>query len=738
MRRTSLLTIALLALILGAMAAKSWLVQVPPVRAHTAAGQFDAARAKARLARVLGDQRPHPADSEASDAMRGRLVAELRALGLQPLVRDQYACNDFQKARLVACARVRNVIAVMGPAPGKALLLNAHYDSVPVGPGAGDDGIGVATLLEVAANLGTRQLTRPVILLFNEGEELGLLGARAFQADPLSRQVDSVLNFEARGVTGPAVMFETSQPNGTAVAAFARAAERPFASSLMTDAYRQMPNDTDVSVFRERGWTALNFALIGNETRYHSPSDDLAALDLGSVQHMGDQALALSQELAGGVPQAGGQRIFVDVLGRALIVTPLSAGLVLFITLVAAFAVLTFRWKAYGQALAAVALGFVGAGLFGWLAALLVGSIRGGTYWRAHPDVAFLSVYAAGLLAITIATATLGRCAETRQLRAAFWTLFLVIGGALALFAPGVLIYFLAPPSALLLGIAMSRWWRGAETAGALVALALLYLSWGEMLALLEQLFSPGPLWIVAPVGALLMLAAVVELHPLIRASSRAAVGGGAMLAALAIGGALAAPTYSADRKQRFTIEHVTDFRSGKSRWSLATDGAALPESYDQLGKWSWEKLDFGPRKRWVADAPRVAGMKPPSLEIIEKLSHGSARTLRLRLRTNGAERVAIIAPAEARIRSAGLAGYERPLRASDSPGEFTIACSGRSCDGAELIVEQPSAKPVTWTIVGMRNGLPSSAKPLVEARPRLAGPQYAPDQTIAVASTKP
>ena len=70
-------------------------------------------------------------------------------MGLKPIVRDQFACNDFQKARYVSCARVRNVIAVLGPRTGKALLLSAHYDSVPVGPGASDDGVGVATLLEV-------------------------------------------------------------------------------------------------------------------------------------------------------------------------------------------------------------------------------------------------------------------------------------------------------------------------------------------------------------------------------------------------------------------------------------------------------------------------------------------------------------------------------------------------------------------------------------------------------------
>src|SRR5689334_7883044 len=242
-RRATLIACGIIVLILAALDAKGMLVATPTVDVDPAG--FSAKRAQARLAFILGDQRPHPADSLGDDVVRARLVATLRQMGVDPIVRDQVACNDFQKARLVACTRTRNVIALLGPRSGKALLLSAHYDSVPVGPGASDDGIGVATLLEVGSILKDRPLRRPVILLFNEGEELGLIGARAFLADPLSRNVDSLVNFDARGVTGPAMMFETSQPNGPAISAFAHAVRRPFASSMMTDVARLIPNDTD-------------------------------------------------------------------------------------------------------------------------------------------------------------------------------------------------------------------------------------------------------------------------------------------------------------------------------------------------------------------------------------------------------------------------------------------------------------------------------------------------------------
>ena len=124
-------------------------------------------------------------------------------MGLSRSFATSWPATSFQSSRLVSCARVRNVIAILGPTAGKALLLNAHYDSVPVGPGASDDGIGVATLLEAASILKDRPLRRPIILLFNEGEELGLIGARAFLADPLSRNVDSLSISRRAASVGP-------------------------------------------------------------------------------------------------------------------------------------------------------------------------------------------------------------------------------------------------------------------------------------------------------------------------------------------------------------------------------------------------------------------------------------------------------------------------------------------------------------------------------------------------------
>jgi hypothetical protein len=478
--------------------------------------------------------------------------------------------------------------------------------------------------------------------------------------------------------------------------------------------------------------------MAGNETRYHSPGDDIAALDPRSLQHMGDQALAVSTELASGLPKAGGQRIFMDVLGRGFVQMPLLVGFAIFALLIVALAVLVVRRRSYGLALAAAVAAILFGSAAGWLSTAMVGTLRAGIYWRAHPELSFVAIYATVLLGALVALRTIGRSAAPEQLRVAWWLLFLIVGGLLALAAPGAIIYFLAPPVAVLIGIGASRWWRPAEQVGGLAALLLVYLSWGETLALLEVLFSPGPLWIAAPVAAILMVPALVEAHGLFsRASSLATVGASAVIALLAWAVAAAAPAYSANRQQRFTIEHVTDFTARRSYWSVLNDGAPLPAGYGAAGKWHEGKLASSERLRWLAAAPAAPDVRPPLLQVVEAVAEGNERRLKVRLRANGSERVYLIAPAEARIRTAGVADFVRPIGSDDSSGKFTIACSGRSCDGTELLIDLYNAKPVPITVVGSRNGLPETAAPLVEGRPRNARPQYTPDETVTISRAK-
>ena len=732
MRRPILLLALLFAAVLGAMAAKSWLIELPQRTAPAATGEFDEVAAKAQLAAILGDQRPHPADSEAGDQVRDRLIAALSGLGLTPIVRDQIACNELHKARGISCARVRNVIAVLGPPSGKAVLLNAHYDSTQMGPGAGDAGIGVATLLEVARNLKDAPLKRPVILLFNEGEELGLVGARAFLADPLSRNVDSLVNLEARGVRGPANMFETSQPSGPAIGVFRRAVARPVANSLSTDVYRLLPNYTDVNSFSERGWLTLNIAPIGNETRYHSAGDDLAALDPKTLRHMGDQTLALARELANGpAPRGGGERIFVDLAGRTLVALPMIVGMVLLLALLVGFGRLSRRSGGMAAGALVTVGTILGSAALSWLALTIIGMFRDGIFWRAQPHWTHLAVYASVIVVGVALLATIGRRRDASQIGAAFWFIYLLLGGLIALAAPGGIIFFLFPPLLAGAGLLAARWWKPAEIVGASAAVALLYLTWGELLALLEELLNQGPMWIFAILASLVILPLLILARPLIaRASPAPVVALAAVpMVALWVTAALA-PSTSGDRQQRFVVERVT--AGDKGYWSVLNDRSPLPESYRELAEWRWAKLPHIDRLRWLADAPPVEGMVAPTAEVVSNVRSAGRRTVTLRLRPNGAERVAIVGAKDARIISAGVAGFVRPMD-PQGDGKYQLACSGRSCEG--LVMQFTTSVPVRmgFTIVGTRAGLPAEDAPLLARRPKFARPQYTPDQTVTI-----
>ncbi|HZC37866.1 MAG TPA: M20/M25/M40 family metallo-hydrolase [Sphingomicrobium sp.] len=739
MRKTSVWLALLCVAVIALMAAKTLLVEVPPVRAHSVAGEFDAQRAKARLAFILGDQRPHPADTPADDQVRDRIVALLQGMGLKPIVRDQLACNELFKARGVSCARVHNVIAVLGPRAGKAVLLNAHYDSVPMGPGASDDGMGVATLLEVGALLKDRPLKRPVILLFNEGEELGLVGARAFLADPLSRNVGSLVNLEARGVRGPVNMFETSRPNGAPIALFASAVKHPVANSLSTDVYRLLPNYTDVNSFSERGWLTLNLAPIGNETRYHSPGDDLAALDPATLQHMGDQTLALTQALANGTPRAsGGDRIFMDVAGRMLITLPMAVGVVLLIGLLIGFAALAWTRGGLIRGVAVVLGTLVGSTALSWLALALIGAARHGMFWRAYPLWTHLATYASVMLVTVALLATLGRRVDLRKLRAAFWLTYVFIGALIGLVAPGGIIFFLFPPLLALIGMVASRWWPSAERIGALAAVVLLYLTWGAMLGLLEELLNGGPMWIFAPLGALLIVPILIEAKPLVDAVNvRTVTATAGVLALAGWACAAAAPAYSADREQRFVIEHITDLRTFKSFWSVLNDGPPLPYAFQAAAHWSRGKLPFSDRPRWIAAAPAdTSFLAAPGVQRVSEVRNGNERTLTLRFVATGFDHIQLIGPEDARIHSAGAPGFMRPIDSVGEIGKYDIDCFGRSCDGAALELTIGRPDPVEFIVVGSHAGLPASAAPLLSAHPKFARPQYNRDETIAFART--
>ncbi|HET9452927.1 MAG TPA: M28 family peptidase [Gemmatimonadaceae bacterium] len=289
--------------------------------ATSAAGEFSAERAMRHVRAIAA--RPHPIGSAENRRVAEYIMGELATLGLAPQVQEATAIGT----RYAAAGRVRNVVArVPGTQPGgPAVLLMAHYDGVPAGPGAGDDASGSSVLLETLRALrASPPLRHDVIALFADGEEAGLLGAAAFVREhPWARDVAFTMNFEARGTTGPSLMFETGAGNLDGIRVLRRVGGAR-ATSLSTFVYRQLPNDTDLSETAVLDRPAMNFAFIGGVNRYHTAQDDVEHLNPRSIQDHGQSALALTRELAGNpLPrEATGDAVFFDMPLLGLIAYP--------------------------------------------------------------------------------------------------------------------------------------------------------------------------------------------------------------------------------------------------------------------------------------------------------------------------------------------------------------------------------------------------------------------------------
>nr|WP_294851273.1 M20/M25/M40 family metallo-hydrolase [uncultured Sphingomonas sp.] len=726
--RWRLLTVALALLCLFAI--KNQLLSPPPAPAEISPDEFDHQRALVRLERILGDQSPHPVDTAANDAVRERLVAELRAIGLSARVQEASDCSDFPKSRTVSCSHVRNVVAVL-PGPDRpALLLNAHYDSTPTGPGAADDGIGVATMLEVAALVKNETRDRPIIFLFNEGEEYGLNGAAAFVArDPLAKSVGRLINIEARGVSGPASMFETNTPNGNAIADYGAAARRPFANSLTADLAKLIPNSTDVVKFKKAGWETLNFAIVGNETRYHSPGDTIAALSPDSLAHMGGEVLSSTRRLA---RPAGttvkGQAVYADIAGLAF--PRLPQWLALTGVGLLTIGAVALGWHRRGfRALAAVTAVVIASITVTLLPSLIASMIRPGDFWRAYPTAAYLALYATLLAALLFGVARLGKHFDRRTLRLACWILIMIVGATLSIFLPGASIYFLFGPGLALTGIALEPRSRTVGhlllIVGALVQLLML----AEVMAIFELLLIDGPLLAVAP------LAAMASLPLLIEASDGSSSRGWmplALIATFAWAAALFLPRGTAARPEAFTIDYVRDDVTGSTNWAVASKQAPLPQSMMRFGPWETKRLSYNGRLRWVADAPAL-NIPTASLRRTSNVVSGEGRVATLRLRTGGANAVLLRFDKSAPIRSMGLPGERHAIVGAGTDGPFVIRCSGRSCDGMNIEIEIGSPKPVSALLIAQDFSPPSEAHALIAAAPPHSQPQYAPNGAFRI-----
>lgn len=703
--------------------AVAFILQIPPspLSADAAAERFSAGRAKPHVAAIAAE--PRPIGSEAQAKAISYIRDTLRGLNLE--VEEQLTTAVRTQNRPYArSARVRNLVCrIPGSDPTGALLLMAHHDSVPNAPGAGDAGAGVATLLETARALTQLPpLKNDVILLFTDGEEAGLFGAKAFaEQHPLAGDVALVLNFEGRGVSGPVMLFETSARNGQLIREAAAATDNLFSTSLMFEVYEHMPNDTDLTVFKERGYPSLNFAFIGGGTRYHSAMDAPANLSARTLQHMGDNALALTQHFGDAdlTRLDGANATYFNPAGYTFLhfpeswVLPLTIGLVVLFILVAVAGIVSGRISTGGVLAALIMFGVLGAAMVAPLVYFLPDMVD---YYGVHV-LHKNHRYLAALVFLELAVVAVGVALFARYLS----PLNLVVSGQV-FFAAGALVAAIAAP-----GAAYFFWWPMAFNLVALMALLAVkdenfMTPWRAVpLALL----GVPALLLVAPtifqfvtamtfrrmdVAAALVFVTILLLMPQLFIVIRrypwrfplatAALG----LALIGLLHVQRAPTETYPE-----FDHVLYAKSADSdehQW-LSMDDEMSPWLEQFFGEGATQKRarEFFPgsnRTFWTSDAPPT-DIAPPEVHLIGQTVTGGTRTLYLRVRSIRDAAIVALHPGQgAEFLSLTVNGESLP-----PPAFEHLVYWGVPAEGIDVAVEVTAKEPVTIAVVDHSYGLP-------------------------------
>jgi hypothetical protein len=741
----------LIALALLLLAAAFWFLHVcgaaqPAVVPTTASThEFSAERAEQTLARILGPEKPHPVSSDENARVRGRITRELSALGLHPSALHAFTCRNPHAYGVLICATVNDIIAEVMPGQGKAIVLLAHYDSVPAGPGAADDESGVATVIETARALiarGTRG-KHPVLAVLTDGEEADLLGATAFLRDPKWKaRVGVVVNVEARGNRGPSLLFQTSAGDGPLIDLYARNVPNYATSSLYAEIYKFLPNDTDLTLFIEQGFPSYNFAFVGGVADYHTAKDIRANLDPVSLQQHGDNMLGVVSGLGNTdfARLSGTNDIYFDVLGRWLpripagFAIPLALLAFIGILVAALFARERYSRKEWLCGFAATPGLVVAALLSGFLLHAIASLISG----MPDPAYAYPSAFRIGLaFALGGAALLISRMAPSVASAFAAWLWLSGLGIVVAIFLRGFSPYFLFPSlvaaAMLLIGARTRR--ESLCLAAILLAALVALLVWSSIGTLGEMIMGLKlhPLFTVPFALALCTVVPLLSRCALPRSLWLAGTGALFLFAIIAAVVQGLESTFSVAAPQRLSITYVED--RNHAEWAVDAT-APVPKAMRSVVAFSDKPRrisDIAPLS-YVAPAgsprfapPTATVIAPPLVDGLRRLTfalHGSKETAQMY--------VAI--PKTARLKSIDIRGwhFDAPPAWSNQDA-VAIACMSRDCSSANLTLTLASRSAANIAIYEHRFGLPDFARPLLTARPLTAVPSQNGDGVTLV-----
>jgi len=721
--------------------------------ANAPAAAFSSGRAYDTLERILGPERPHPAGTAENAAVRARILKELDALGVKASTYTGLGCNGERTYR-VACATVTDIIAQAVPGTGKAIILLAHYDSVPAGPGAADDESGVATVLESIRALKARggASDHPVLAVFTDGEEYGLLGAASFLHNPaLEARVGAVVNVEARGNQGPSLLFQTSPGNGPIVDLYAASVRHYATSSLFVEIYKALPNDTDLTLFLHAGFPSFNFAFAENIAHYHTPLDTRAHLSRETLQWHGENLLGVASSLehTDFAALKGSDKVYLSIFGGLLPRMPQSWALPLAILVFVMLTIAAFlapgEPMGWGRKLAAFAIPpalIAGSVLVGWLLHTIAQLVSG------MPDPSFAYPMA---LRIALAFGVWGvvllvsHISTLRASAASVWLWLAGFGIATAAFLPGLSPYFLFPAliaAVLLLVTArtLGSWNSGVGRVASRIAALPPAIIWISLVATGETLMGLKlhPLFTLPAALGMAALVPLFAARPMPRNGWIASI---TIAFVVALGAAVFAgmqPAYSEIAPQRLNLSYVED--SGHAYWA-ADATAPLPASLRAAAKFA-DKPDYpypgAYQQAYIAQAGATR-FPAPSATISEGTPNNATRAITVTFQGSvDASQMFLVVPKEADLRSLDTGDQHFAIQPDMAfGGNKVFLCMTPDCAHASVTLHVGSKASFEMTVAEFRLGLPAFGAALAAARPKTAVPSRMGDGVVLIAKVK-
>ncbi len=755
--------IALGLILILAIATKWQTSPIQPLPKEASEHVFSAGRAFELIEHLTQEQVPHVVDMPANRLVEKRIIEYLESLGFQPSIQQTDVCRARRGSG--RCTQIRNIIVeVKGSDPSKGILLSAHYDSVAAGPGVSDAVTAVGTLLETARLLSqTPQPKNTIVFLFNEGEEYGLMGAKAFMDEhPLAKQVHIALNIEARGTTGKSVMFETGEDSGWLVDIYAKTTPSALTSSLFYEAYKVLPNDTDLTIFKQGNLQGLNFAHAENLPHYHTPLDNLEQLNLGSLQHHGDNIWGVLQSIKDLdlSNTETGNLVYTDILSLFVISWSESINLTLTLIIIGLFIVIRLltirqfnitRGSIFVSLLVILISIVVGTAISFGLQYLVQILSDNTTPWLSNE----LPMRFALWLGILAAMTYIGRYGlanrtpiEVLAALGSFWVILSIIS---AIAVPGITFLFLIPLIITTAGIGFIYVKKASESLDALIEKTIIAVALASSITFVAVAFVLEIMVtfrMSVAVGIMLsfclanLLPTLANQNKNSKENSIQPIGLTSIaLLVVCILWTSFQPPYSATNPQHLNIVYV-QHQDGQSYINTGNQNSQIPQSLrDALIKdINLEKVyPWSDYQRPSVIVENKQRLKPVELSVTTNDSNSNQKRLQINADFAGFMEISLYIPKSFDLRKITKGNKTVSYRRTTSyyPDYYEFRCRGKSCANQELVLEIGYNSDEKIFVMTTYDHLPNEFKSLKNARGELAVPVHDGDKSQVISWTQ-